>query len=179
MRGDFLHAVDAEGFSVRLTVREQISRLPKGAFMRSRRRFIVESTLAAATAVVAPNLAARAAVQAPKLAPAELRLETFARLINATFWTSSADARRIELRLTAAESVPAAHGEQFILVFRGPRDFVLRQDTYWLEQSDLGKFPIFIVPAASIGPAAPAYVAVFNRLGHRPSKPAGPGVHAT
>ena len=147
--------------------------------MSSRRHFILESTLLAAAAVVAPGLVARAVAPAPRMAPGELGLETFAGVMNQHFQASLPGARVIMLELIAAVPVPAAHGEQFVLVFRGPPGLLLGQDTYWFEQEKIGKFPMFIVPAASSSPGAASYVAVFNRLSRHAAARAGEGLRTT
>jgi hypothetical protein len=53
--------------------------------------------------------------------------------------------------------------ESFTLVFRGPKDRPLRQDTYQFSQAKIGVFPLFIVPGAADGNSL-QYVATFNRL---------------
>lgn len=133
-------------------------------FIRSRRRFIVESTVLAAAAVVAPTLRAVAGLPGSGVAPRELGLDIFAGLLNQTFRTRLAGNGPIALKLIAANPIPAAHGEPFVLVFQGPEGCPLGQDTYWFEQNRTGKFQIFIVPEATSGLASSRYVAVFNRL---------------
>jgi Domain of unknown function (DUF6916) len=147
--------------------------------MRSRRHFILESALVAAAATIAPSLAAGTAVRAHRLAHGELGFETFARLMNREFRASLPGTRAITLELVAAEPIPVAHGEQFVLAFRGPPDCLLGQDTYWFEQPQIGKFQMFIVPTASSGTEAASYVAVFNRLAKHSGPPTGQGLRPT
>ncbi len=53
--------------------------------------------------------------------------------------------------------------ESFSVVFRGPHDRPLEQDTYRVEHRAMGAFPIFIVPIYPDGGGL-NYEAVFNRL---------------
>lgn len=60
---------------------------------------------------------------------------------------------------------PLTNGREcFSLVFEGPRSLPLRQETYTLEQSRLGKFELLIVPGSTSNPAGRHYEAVINRL---------------
>jgi hypothetical protein len=53
--------------------------------------------------------------------------------------------------------------ESFTLVFNGPKDHPLGQDTYQFAQAKIGVFPLFIVPGAATGDSL-QYLATFNRL---------------
>lgn len=110
------------------------------------------------------NRGRRGGASTAGLVPRELGLDFFAGLLNQTFKTHSAGQTPIELKLIAANPIPAAHGEQFALVFRGPKGALPGQDTYWFEQERTGEFPMFIVPEAASDPGETRYVAVFNRL---------------
>jgi hypothetical protein len=50
--------------------------------------------------------------------------------------------------------------ECFSLLFQGPPDKPLTQDTYAIEHKELGKFQLFIVPTRKQG----NYIAIINRL---------------
>jgi hypothetical protein len=54
--------------------------------------------------------------------------------------------------------------ECFSVVFQGPRSLPLRQDTYTIEQSRLGRFELLLVPGSTSDPYGPHYEAVINRL---------------
>lgn len=54
--------------------------------------------------------------------------------------------------------------EAFSLLFRGPKDMVLRQSTYLIEHETLGMFSFLIVPVQTKDTRAPHYEAVINRL---------------
>lgn len=86
-----------------------------------------------------------------------------------TSFRLQAGAKVLELALIQADKLPVHAGrggkmpkrEPFSLVFRGPREFVLPQQMYALEQDTLGRVEIFLVP---IGPdeVGQCYEAVFN-----------------
>jgi uncharacterized protein DUF6916 len=54
-----------------------------------------------------------------------------------------------------------ASQDGFSLVFRGPRQPLLRQETYTVRHAILGTFPLLLVP---VGRQRAHYEAVFNRL---------------
>ena len=54
--------------------------------------------------------------------------------------------------------------EAFSLLFRGPKDTPLQQDTYLIEHEKLGLFSFLIVPVGTKDTRAPHYEAVINRL---------------
>ena len=49
------------------------------------------------------------------------------------------------------------------MVFRGPHDLPLKQDTYMVEHKAIGAYPLLIVPVYYDGDGL-HYEAVFNRL---------------
>lgn len=54
--------------------------------------------------------------------------------------------------------------EAFSLVFRGPKQTTLRQNTYLIEHEKLGMFSFLIVPIRTKDKSAPHYEAIINRL---------------
>ena len=94
---------------------------------------------------------------------------SFAPLVGKRFRLQVSDGKKIEVELIEATKLPvhpgrgeqAARREPFSLLFRGPKEFILPQRTYPVEQETLGKAEIFLVP---IGPDAVGqrYEAVFN-----------------
>jgi len=64
----------------------------------------------------------------------------------------------------ASRKQTAAGKEGFSLLFRGPQDTPLKQDTYLIEHDDLGLFSFLIVPMRTRDTYAPYYEAVINRL---------------
>lgn len=61
------------------------------------------------------------------------------------------------------EPVPGRAVEGFSLRFQGAGG-TLPQDTYLMEESSLGAFPLFIVPEGPGGSKRPTYLAVFTRF---------------
>jgi hypothetical protein len=57
-----------------------------------------------------------------------------------------------------------AQNEHFSLVYQGPGDVPLTQDTYAFAHAALGQFPMFIVPIHSLSGEQRYYEAIFNRL---------------
>jgi hypothetical protein len=92
---------------------------------------------------------------------------TFSRHLGETFsvLAGAFDPVNLELREvtdlgSASQGLPI--GERFSIVFRGPPDTPLEQDTYRFEHREMGEFPLFIVPMYSHTDAY--YEAVFNRV---------------
>jgi hypothetical protein len=99
-------------------------------------------------------------------------VELWTELTNTVFQV--ADQKSQPIRLTLAKVVqgpnqlPSAAGkgtglESFSLVFSGPSDRLLTQQTYKFEHDRLGCFDLFIVPIGRTS-AGCEYEAVFNRL---------------
>ena len=64
----------------------------------------------------------------------------------------------------ATRKQTAAGREGFSLLFRGPKETPLKQDTYLIEHGELGVFSFLIVPVGTKDTRAPHYEAVINRL---------------
>ena len=64
----------------------------------------------------------------------------------------------------ASRKQTAAGKEGFSLLFRGPEDTFLKQDTYLIEHEELGMFSFLIVPVRTRDTRNPHYEAVINRL---------------
>ena len=62
-----------------------------------------------------------------------------------------------------AESVPGRAVEAFWLRFQGV-GATLPQDTYVMEETSLGAFPMFLVPEGPGGSKHPTYIAIFTRF---------------
>ena len=58
----------------------------------------------------------------------------------------------------------ATIGESFSVIFEGPADRSLAQDTYEMNHRRLGRFPVFITPVDQLNGVTQRYEAVFNRL---------------
>jgi hypothetical protein len=64
----------------------------------------------------------------------------------------------------ASRKQMAAGKEGFSLIFRGPQETTLKQDTYLIQHEQLGMFSFLVVPVGAKGKRAPHYEAVINRL---------------
>jgi uncharacterized protein DUF6916 len=99
----------------------------------------------------------------------QLTQAVFEPLIGKIFRLQASAEKVLEVALVQADKLPPYAGrgakalkrEPFSLVFRGPKEFVLPQQLYALEQETLGRVEIFLVP---IGPdeIGQRYEAVFN-----------------
>jgi hypothetical protein len=70
----------------------------------------------------------------------------------------------IELKLDrVSDVIENGASEGFSIVFKGPGEFVLRQDMYRLEHDVLGSFPLLLVPIGK-NEQGVDYEAVFNRM---------------
>jgi hypothetical protein len=70
----------------------------------------------------------------------------------------------VDVTSFASRKQTAAGKEGFSLLFRGPEESDLKQDTYLIEHEQLGMFSFLIVPVGTKDTRAPRYEAVINRL---------------
>jgi hypothetical protein len=90
-------------------------------------------------------------------------LGVFSEQLNTEFSLSLPE-QTIPLRLSeAVDKGSNARQEQFSLVFQGPLQPVLQQNTYSFKHTQLGEFMLFIVPIGQNG-AGIQYQVIFNRL---------------
>jgi len=100
---------------------------------------------------------------------AEFTHATFAGLVGQRFRVQTSSGTTGEFELVQAAKLPVHRGrdgqqirrEPFSLLFRGPKETIMPQRIYALEQETLGRVEIFLVP---IGPdeIGQRYEAVFN-----------------
>jgi hypothetical protein len=96
----------------------------------------------------------------------ELTFEVFSGLINTSFRVRTTN-KTVELRLAevtrSGGPADSAANESFSLLFHGPGDQLLPQQILTLENAQMGRFDLFIVP---VGKTANGfeYQAIFNRL---------------
>ena len=92
--------------------------------------------------------------------------DSFAPLLNSRFQLEGSS-ESIELELTEVSELHEARGRaSFSLVFRGPGDRFLAQETYRFHHSALGAIDLFIVPIGQDEQGL-YYEAVFNLLRKR------------
>lgn len=141
--------------------------IPKGN-MNTRRKFLRDcSLIATATALVPAVLAQTQTKLSSSLgAPGYAQ---FRGQLNTRF-LARAGARALPLQLVdVQEFAPARHGaedahnERFSLLFSGPANELLGQDTHVLEHAALGEQVMFIVPVGAAEGTARHYEAIFNR----------------
>lgn len=82
----------------------------------------------------------------------------FSEYLNTTFWISLGTWNTIEVELVAVNELkqsatakePAnAKRERFSLIFKGPKNTPLKQDTYTIKHNNLGTLLMFLVPMGS------------------------------
>jgi len=142
--------------------------------MNTRRNFITGCSLLAAGVALTPArlLAAAGFPAGPSFALPGLT--AFGREIGTTFHVLRTGQPTAQLFLTAARALPtatarpavqdgAAGEHQFSLLFSGPRDLALTQDTYTFEHASLGQLAMFIVPVLLQEERHQYYEAIFNR----------------
>ena len=70
----------------------------------------------------------------------------------------------VDVTSFASRKQTAAGKEGYSLLFRGPKETTLKQDTYLIEHEQLGMFSFLVVPVGTKDTRAPHYQAVINRL---------------
>lgn len=148
-------------------------RNPTNNFMTTRRKFITGcSVLAAGMALKPATLLGASGFRAmPPCEPPGVT--AFGREVGTTFHVLRTGQPTAQLFLTAARGLtntkagPARDGaageHQFSLLFSGPRELALTQDTYTFEHASLGQLVIFIVPVLAQEEHHQYYEAIFNR----------------
>lgn len=139
--------------------------------MQTRRKFLRDCSLVAATAALAPAALGQSRVL-HTMAPAWPGFARFRQQVNTAF-AVQAGSQTVSLVLAKASALPApptgseiAGNECFSLLFRGPARSPLPQDTYQFDHPQLGTQAIFIVPVGLAGVTHCHYEAVFNRPMH-------------
>jgi hypothetical protein len=94
--------------------------------------------------------------------PRYLRLATYVPLVGSTFRIHRSQSS-LSVKLVSATRLPSERGEAFSLIFRGHGNAKLGQETYTIEHSTLGTFPLFLVPVGSARKGQD-FQAVVNRI---------------
>ena len=79
------------------------------------------------------------------------------------------EAAKVKVKLVdvtnlASRKQTAAGKEGFSLLFRGPQENILKQNTYLIEHAQLGMLSFLIVPVGTRDTRSPYYEAIINRL---------------
>jgi len=132
----------------------------------SRREFLKRGTLMALAAGVPLGLTEKASGMSTSTA-AGLNMASFKSQLGTSFQINH-QAAKVKVTLVdvadfASRKQTAAGKEGFSLLFRGPKETTLEQDTYLIEHGELGMFSFLIVPVGT-KTRAPHYEAVINRL---------------
>lgn len=137
----------------------------------TRRKFLSQCCLLAATATVAPAAALASPVDSREVSLDQLSFAALAGQVQTTFRvlinsTPAVPLDLVQAQLRAASgpvTAPDAHHEKFSLLFRGPRQQPLPQGQHTFEHPNIGRFGMFTVPVLSRNKAHSYYEAIFNR----------------
>ena len=133
----------------------------------SRREFLKRGTLVALAAGV-PLALTEKAFGTTKSTAAGLNMEAFKSQLGTSFHinhqASKVNFKLVDVTSFASRKQTAAGKEGFSLLFRGPKETALKQDTYLIEHEQLGMFSFLVVPVGTKDARGPHYEAVINRL---------------
>lgn len=135
----------------------------------SRREFLKRGTLGALAAGVPLGLSERVSARGttPSTAAA-LNLAAFKSQLGTMFTindeTSKVRVKLVDVTNLASRKQTAAGKEGFSLLFRGPGETILEQNTYLIEHEQLGMLSFLVVPVRTRDTRSPYYEAIINRL---------------
>ena len=134
---------------------------------RSRREFLKRGTFVALAAGF-PLALTEKVFSTTKSSTGGLNMTSFKSQLGTSFLINH-QASKVKLKLVdvssfASRKQAAAGKEGFSLLFRGPQEMTLKQDTYLIEHEELGMFSFLVVPVGIKNKRAPHYEAVINRL---------------
>ena len=134
----------------------------------SRRDFLKRGTLMALAAGVPLSLTERASGMSTSSSAVGLNMAAFKSQVGTNFVINN-QASKVKFTLVnvndfASRKQSAAGKEGFSLLFRGPQENRLDQNTYLIEHKELGMFSFLVVPVRTRDTRAPHYEAIVNRL---------------
>ncbi|HLX94816.1 MAG TPA: hypothetical protein VKU37_03650 [Verrucomicrobiae bacterium] len=143
--------------------------------MPTRRQFLINCSTLTLAAGFVPAAFFSKSVRADGLSRNRIGFDVFRDNTGSIFTVHAETAAATRLKLMVAERyqaadpgahiAPDARNENFSVLFRRTAGPMLPQNTYVFEHSDLGRFPLFIVPVrVGQDPGHDCYEAVFNRL---------------
>ena len=134
----------------------------------SRRNFLKRGTFVALAAGVPLGLAEKAFGMGTSPTSAGLGMASFKSQLGTSFQinhqASKVKFTLVEVANLATRKQTEAGKEGFSLLFRGPKETPLKQDTYLIEHDELGMFSFLVVPVGTKDTRGPHYEAVINRL---------------
>jgi hypothetical protein len=89
--------------------------------------------------------------------------ETFEPLLNTTFRVSLGAQKAPDLELIEVSDLKIKNPKNFSLIFRGPNNVYLPQQSYTFEHDALGAFELFITPVGR-DEEGTYFEAIFNRV---------------
>jgi hypothetical protein len=133
----------------------------------SRRDFLKRGTFVALAAGIPLTFTRKASGMSTSTATG-LSMTAFKSQLGTSFFINH-DSLKVKLTLVgvtnfASRKQTAAGKEGFSLIFCGPQDVTLKQDTYLIDHKELGIFSFLVVPVGTKDTRAPRYEAVINRL---------------
>jgi hypothetical protein len=139
----------------------------------SRRQFVAGCSAFALAAAAVPATVLNAPFPRGNVSLETIGFRHFSAQLGTLFRVWHSSGQVVVLTLVEARPQPAnlpqegwapdAFNEKFSLVFQGPADARLEQDTYTFGHAALGRFPIFIVPVFTFSGQSAFYEAIFNR----------------
>jgi hypothetical protein len=96
--------------------------------------------------------------------PEGLKKADFNPHLNSKFELISKSSGKIEAELVQIDEKNTDQTEVFSLLFKGPKDPVLPQDTHTVKHEKMGEFSLFIGPVIYPEQDGVYYEAIFNRL---------------
>lgn len=135
----------------------------------SRREFLKRGTLGALAAGVPLRLSQKVSARGVAGSTAALlNMAAFKSQLGTSFMINH-EAAKVKVKLVdvtnlASRKQTAAGKEGFSLLFRGPQENILKQNTYLIEHAQLGMLSFLIVPVGTRDTRSPYYEAIINRL---------------
>jgi uncharacterized protein DUF6916 len=135
----------------------------------SRREFLKRGTLGALAAGVPLGLSEKVSARGTATSSASvLNVAAFKSQLGTRF-TINDDVTKVNVTLVevtnlASRKQTAAGKEGFSLLFRGPGETILKQNTYLIEHAELGMLSFLVVPVRTGDTRSPHYEAIINRL---------------
>ena len=135
----------------------------------SRREFLKRGTLGALAAGIPLGLSEKVSARSTTTSTtAVLNMAAFKSQLGTSFTindeTAKVKVKLVDVTNLASRKQTAAGKEGFSLLFRGPQENSLKQNTYLIEHAELGMLSFLIVPVGTRDKRSSYYEAIINRL---------------